>query len=65
MADALSKADFRRFRREAAAAQWPLAVGPARVPGQLLAWLANPISDDELGSRLLDEMAGWGAVLGR
>jgi hypothetical protein len=65
MADALSKADFMRFRQTAAASGWPLAVAPARVPARLLAWLADPRPDEELGAKLLDEMAAWGAVLGR
>jgi ribose 1,5-bisphosphokinase PhnN len=63
MADALSKADFNLFRRTAAGSDWALEVGPAKVPRQLLAWLANPVRDDRLGSGLLDEIAAEGAVL--
>jgi hypothetical protein len=65
MADALSKADFRRFRGTATCQRWPLAVAPAWVPAHLLAWLADPRTDDELGSKLLDDIAARGPVLGR
>jgi hypothetical protein len=64
MADALSKADFDRFRRTGLAQGWPLQCAPARVPWYLLAWLANPVEDDKLGSRLLRELAESGPVLG-
>jgi hypothetical protein len=65
MADALSKADFKRFRGAGVAAQWPLAVAPAWVPPHLLAWLADPRADSELGTRILDDIKEFGAVLGR
>jgi hypothetical protein len=64
MADALSKADFNRFRRTAGAAGWALQCGPARVSGHLLAWLANPVEDDQLGVRLLKDIAAEAPVLG-
>jgi hypothetical protein len=63
MADALSKADFRKFRSVSQSQEVGAAVEPAAVPGQLLAWLANPVEDDQLGPRLLRELAGKGAVL--
>jgi hypothetical protein len=64
MADALSKADFKRFRETAGGQHWPLAVGPAWVSPQLLAWLSNPRADDNLGDRVLADIARRGAVLG-
>jgi hypothetical protein len=64
MADALSKAEFGRFRRTALAADWPLDVAPSPVPGQLLRWLADPVADPELGTRLLREIKKEGHVLG-
>jgi len=61
MADALSKADFRRFR---AAGGATLNVEPGTVPLQLLSWAAGPVADDELASRLLRELALTHLVLG-
>jgi hypothetical protein len=64
MADVLLKADFDRFRRTGLASGWPLTVGPATVPRQLLGWLADPKVDEDLGRRLLCEIAEQGPVLG-
>ena len=64
MADALSKGEFGRFRAVAAAAGWGLRTEPARVPGEILRWLADPKVDDELGGRILLEMSRTCAVLG-
>jgi hypothetical protein len=64
MADALSKAEFARFRRTGVMAGWPLDVAPVAVPGQLLHWLADPVADSELGTRLLLEIKKSGQVLG-
>ena len=62
MADAISKADFNLFRRTALEHRWPLAVGPARVPGTLLRWIDRPVVSDSLGHEILDELAGgWSA----
>ena len=62
MADAISKADFNLFRRTALEHRWPLAVGPARVPGTLLRWIDQPVVSDSLGHEILDELAGgWSA----
>ena len=64
MADALSKGEFGRFPAVAAAAGWGLRTEPARVPGEILRWLADPKDDDELGGRILLEMSRTCAVLG-
>jgi hypothetical protein len=56
MADSLSKADFNKFRRTALHYKLPLAVEPAAVPGTLIRWLASPVKDDDLGTKLLDEI---------
>jgi hypothetical protein len=56
MADSLSKADFNEFRRTALHYKLPLAVGPAAVPGTLIRWLVSPVKDDDLGTKLLDEI---------
>jgi hypothetical protein len=64
MADALSKGDFRRFRAAAAEAGGCPAVEPAAVPRALRRWLVRPKPDDELGQRILLEMAQGTPLLG-
>jgi hypothetical protein len=64
MADALSKANFNDFRRTALNDGWPLCVEPARVPASILAWIAQPAVDDDLGHRILKELALCSPVLG-
>ena len=64
MADALSKGEFEKTREMARVADWPLAVEPARVPGSILYWLANPVVDESLGDRVLRELARSSEVLG-
>jgi len=63
MADALSQGDFRRFRAAAAAAGVCPAVTPAAVPRAISRWLARPVPDDDLGERVLREMAAAGTAL--
>jgi len=64
MADALSQGDFRRFRAAAAAAGQDLRPVPAVVPRAIYKWLARPVVDDDLGQRILLEMAASTALLG-
>ncbi len=61
MADALSKADFRRFRAEPEKAA--LRSEPAAVPLAMMAWVARPVIEDELGTRILRELARTGLDL--
>jgi hypothetical protein len=61
MADALSKADFKRFRAEPEGAA--LRPEPATVPLALMAWVARPVIEDELGTRILRELARTGMDL--
>ena len=63
MADALSQGDFRRFRAAAAAVGASPAVTPAAVPRAVSRWLARPVPDDDLGERILREMAAAGTPL--
>jgi len=63
MADALSQGDFRRFRAAAAAAGWEPAATPAVIPRAIGRWLARPVPDDDLGERVLREMAAAGTLL--
>ena len=63
MADALSQGDFRRFRAAAAEGGVRPAVLPAVVPRAIGRWLARPVPDDDLGERILREMAAAGTVL--
>jgi hypothetical protein len=65
MADALSKAQFRKFREVAQVSDCgPLPLDPAWVPVSILAWLQNPRPDDDLGEKILRELAVRTAVLG-
>jgi hypothetical protein len=65
VADALSKGEFERARKEAAADGFPLGVEPGRVPKQLLQWIDHPSADYDLGSRILEELSAHRPVLGR
>jgi hypothetical protein len=62
LADALSKADFEPLW--AARAAWDLPVDPAAIPASLLRWVADPVSDEELGARILRELRRLTSCLG-
>jgi hypothetical protein len=65
MADALSKAQFSKFRDIARETQFgTLPVDPAWMPRSILAWLLSPAPDDDLGERILKEIALRTPVLG-
>ncbi|MBM3938748.1 MAG: hypothetical protein FJ333_08890 [Sphingomonadales bacterium] len=64
MADLLSKGKLTRFRSMAEATGWTLPVLPARVPKTVLAWVADPREDDNLGEEILNEMKLSSLVLG-
>jgi len=64
MADALSKADFKKFWSIADNTPWELFEQPMAVPASLLAWLANPVEDDDFGEKLLRNIAATAPVLG-
>jgi hypothetical protein len=59
-ADALSKADFTRFRKVTCG----LPSDPLWVPRQILVWMLDPKKDDDLGCKILEELGGKTAVLG-
>ena len=63
MADALSKADFRRFRSLASSEGLGLPLEPLRVPVALRAWLEDPVPDWGLGERLLQEIERRGEAV--
>ena len=62
VADSLSKADFSCL--EVAHKEWGLPRDPATIPREVLAWVANPAVDDELGDRILKEIRKSQLVLG-
>ena len=64
MADALSKADFPRFRVIADANNIVMPLDAAWVPRSLLLWVNNPVPDDSLGDNILRDLASRTAVLG-
>ena len=65
LADLLSKAQFSECLELGRAHGGELQAEPARVPAVLLEWIADPRPDDDLGHRLLADMANRGvSVLG-
>ena len=64
MADALSKGAFDKCRGIAEGEGCPLRRDPACVPPALLAWVANPQADEELGADILRDMRKRALVLG-
>jgi len=59
-ADAVSKADWARFRR-----LMPGALpGPAAVPQALVSWVHSPVADRNLGERILAQMGRVRTILG-
>jgi hypothetical protein len=63
IADHLSKGKLAEARHEAAAAAIPMRQEPGKVPVNLLRWLQEPRSDDELGNRVLAEIGNNRPVL--
>ncbi len=61
MADALSKGDFNRLRRTQGGQGFGME--PASDPCALLRWAAKPAPDDDLGNKILVELAGSMPVL--
>jgi hypothetical protein len=64
MADALSKAEFTRCRRLGLEAEYQLQTELAWVPRSILDWLSRPEPDDDLGKKVLVELARSVPVLG-
>jgi hypothetical protein len=64
LADALSKADFVKFRDVARESDWELQLEPAKVPVSVLKWIENPVVDDDLGDKILVEISNEVLVLG-
>jgi hypothetical protein len=62
IADSLSKADFSVLRP--ARRRWDLPLDMATVPVSILAWLARPCLDEDLGSKILSELRKTQLVLG-
>ena len=60
IADALSKADFKRFYELMPNRK----VNPGRIPVALLEWINDPREDTKLGKKILQEMAKSTMVLG-
>ncbi len=57
IADHLSKGRFAEARNAAAEAGAPLRTEPGRIPQQLLHWLANPVVDNDLGDKIVADVA--------
>ena len=63
LADALSKGRFDRFRQIAKTNDLAMPLDMPRVPRTLLRWLKNPVPDDKLGHKLLEEMKHYTNLL--
>jgi hypothetical protein len=63
LADDLSKGLFSRFKTNAEKAGWELDSVPAAMPKALLQWVADPVVDDDLGQKILLELAGTFPIL--
>ena len=64
MADALSKAEFLRFRELTLKVGYPLNKNMGEVPKSLLDWIQHPTENLELGREILEEMSLKTKVLG-
>ena len=65
MADALSKCAFSRFWDLAKRAGFSyLPLEPAWIPLSLVSWVNDPVPDDDLGNKILCELAKRTLVLG-
>ena len=64
IADQLSKGELAMACATAEAHGQPLQQEPARLDGPLLAWLQNPVIDDELGAKCLRHLARQTDILG-
>ena len=63
LADALSKGRFDRFRQIAKLNYLAMPLDMPKVPRTLLRWLKNPVPDDNLGHKLLEEMKHYTSLL--
>ncbi len=59
-----SKGDFPSFRSQAANANMQLDLEPSWVPPALLVWVANPTDDDDLGQKILLDLADKTPIVG-
>jgi len=64
VADHLSKGHWKVAKAAAAAAGTPLRTEPASIPKQFLRWIDRPTIEDQLGSRILRELAQSRPILG-
>ena len=64
LADALSKARFHEFFDIADSNRWLLCQEPLKVSATIKRWLLNPMPDDDLGKKLVEEMSKHTAIIG-
>jgi hypothetical protein len=55
LADELSKGRFRSFKSKLPDC-WTIANEPAKIPPSILAWIAQPTADHELGEKILHDI---------
>jgi len=64
MADALSKAQFQTFSHLSTTNNIPIPLDMAWIPPTLLQWISNPVIDDYLGDKILQDIGKRALVLG-
>ena len=64
IADHLSKAEFREARQIATDNNIEMNLDPLKIPQSILKWACNPQPDDQLGARILEEIAKSREILG-
>jgi len=64
MADKLSKAEFKEFWDLADKHSWQLLLEPMTIPACILAWVADPKRNENLGQEILEEIGQKHMILG-
>jgi len=64
LADALSKAEFTSFFATADRDGWGLCQEPLKVPSTITTWINNPHNDQDLGLKLVKQLALTTAIIG-
>lgn len=64
IADALSKGDFSKFKNIANENGYIYDLDPSWIPPSILAWIANPIVTDVLGTQILQDLCKRTPILG-
>ena len=64
LADCLSKGHFGKFYDVARINNYKLDPDMAWVPRALMKWISNPVEDDDLGKKILEELSNITPIYG-